>query len=87
MAISTLHSLAKLLKTSRVTTSLVLALTLQMPKNKKIEGFELDSMIFFSENFFTTLGVQYLDAEFVEHTFGTCDRTRSGDPTDDCLPM
>ena len=49
-------------------------------------GFELDSMIFFSENFFTTLGVQYLDAEFVEHSFGTCDRTRSGDPSDDCLP-
>ena len=49
-------------------------------------GFELDSMIFFSENFFTTLAVQYVDAEFVEHTFGTCDRTRSGDPTDDCLP-
>ena len=49
-------------------------------------GFELDSMIFFSENFFTTLAVQYIDAEFVKHTFGTCDRTRSGDPTDDCAP-
>lgn len=49
-------------------------------------GIEIDSMIFFSENFFTTLAVQYIDAEFVEHTFGTCDRTRSGDPTDDCAP-
>lgn len=49
-------------------------------------GFEIDSLIFFSENFFTTLGLQYVDAEFVKHTFGTCDRTRSGDPTDDCAP-
>lgn len=49
-------------------------------------GIEIDSMIFFSENFFTTLAVQYIDAEFVKHTFGTCDRTRSGDPTDDCAP-
>ena len=49
-------------------------------------GFEIDSMIFFSENFFTTLSLQYIDAEFVKHTFGTCDRTRSGDPTDDCAP-
>ena len=49
-------------------------------------GIELDSMIFFSENFFTTLAIQYIDAEFVKHTFGTCDRTRSGDPTDDCAP-
>ena len=49
-------------------------------------GIEIDSLIFFSENFFTTLAVQYIDAEFVEHTFGTCDRTRSGDPTDDCSP-
>lgn len=55
-------------------------------EEQKNIGIELDAMIALSENFFTTLAVQYIDAEFVKHSFGTCDRTASGDPTDDCAP-
>lgn len=49
-------------------------------------GIEIDSMLFLSEDFFATFAAQYIDAEYKEHSFGPCDRTRSGDPSDDCNP-